>query len=161
MTHANRVVAWIATTAAILLLCGEVLGATVYYTPQYTDFYFTSSDQVNSNDDNTVLTLDPDYTLLALTWVGPGDSYLIWCSNCDNNWPWGYGRHVGQTSFSSDGVAVMQGDGNFVINDTTVWPWEPLWATHTEGNSGAYLNVQNDTNLVIYSSSDVPLWSIF
>jgi len=36
MTHANRVVAWIATTAAILLLCGEVLGATVYYTPQYT-----------------------------------------------------------------------------------------------------------------------------
>ena len=55
----------------------------------------------------------------------------------------------------------MQHDGNFVIYDLDQNPVVPLWATHTDGNSGAYLNVQSDGNLVIYSASNAVLWSLF
>ncbi len=54
--------------------------------------------------------------------------------------------------------AVMQGDGNFVIYDqySTVYG-----ETNTDGNSGAWLNIQDDGNVVVYSSSDVPLWALY
>jgi hypothetical protein len=34
-----------------------------------------------------------------------------------------------------------------------------VWASGTPGNSGAYLQVQNDGNVVIYSASGSVLWS--
>ena len=34
-----------------------------------------------------------------------------------------------------------------------------LWASNTAGNSGAYLQVQNDGNVVVYSASGAVLWS--
>jgi hypothetical protein len=34
-----------------------------------------------------------------------------------------------------------------------------LWASNTAGNAGAYLEVQNDGNVVIYSASGAALWS--
>jgi Cysteine-rich secretory protein family len=42
---------------------------------------------------------------------------------------------------------VMQTDGNLVLYDTS---GQPRWTSHTEGNPGAFLNVQDDGNLVVY-----------
>jgi len=55
--------------------------------------------------------------------------------------------------------AVMQTDGNFVFynHDYT----QVLWHTHTYYHPGAYLNMQNDGNLVVYDFGNAPLWSLF
>jgi hypothetical protein len=85
-----------------------------------------------------------------------------WDSYSDYDWA---GRGVGehQSSLEPRGhyaaEAVMQADGNFVVYNTA--DGTPIWATHTAGNPGAYLNVQGDGNLVIYSASDAVLWSLF
>jgi hypothetical protein len=72
---------------------------------------------------------------------GPRDNHL-WRSN---------------TAGSDAQLAIMQGDGNFVIYDSRN---RPLWATGTNGNPGAYLALQNDGNLVIYAADNVTvLWT--
>ena len=50
----------------------------------------------------------------------------------------------------------MQPDGNFVLYDANV---TPLWATWTQGNSGASLAVQSDGNLVVYDAGGGALWA--
>jgi parallel beta-helix repeat protein len=60
------------------------------------------------------------------------------------------------TTGSSSAVAIMQGDGNFVIYNAA---GTALWSSGTPNHSGAYLAVQNDGNVVIYSSVGIPLWS--
>jgi len=50
--------------------------------------------------------------------------------------------------------AVMQADGNLV----TYNPAEPTWATMTNGNSGATLDLTGDGTLVIRSASGTELW---
>ena len=42
---------------------------------------------------------------------------------------------------------IMQTDGNLVLYDTS---GQPHWASKTEGNPSAFLNVQDDGNLVVY-----------
>lgn len=64
--------------------------------------------------------------------------------------PWSSG-----TQDTSPGQAVMQGDGNLVVQDNA---GTPLCATRTDGNPGAYLRVLNDGHLVIYSTSGAELW---
>lgn len=55
------------------------------------------------------------------------------------------------------GSAVMQADGNFVVFDA-----ESIhFATNSDGNDGAYLVVQNDGNVVVYSLSGDVLWALF
>lgn len=44
---------------------------------------------------------------------------------------------------------VMQWDGNLVFMTYDGWP---LLATHTEGHPGAFMEMQDDRNLVIYNS---------
>ncbi|MCU1294386.1 MAG: hypothetical protein JWP08_3236 [Bryobacterales bacterium] len=34
-----------------------------------------------------------------------------------------------------------------------------IWATHTGGNPGAHLALQEDGNLVVYSKDGDPLWN--
>jgi hypothetical protein len=46
--------------------------------------------------------------------------------------------------------AVMQADGNFVLYTPS---GQPVWHTQTSGNPGAFFNVQDDGNLVAYSST--------
>ncbi len=61
------------------------------------------------------------------------------------------------TVYSGNGTyrAVMQSDGNFVeYKGTTV-----CWATGTSNHSGAYIFMQHDGNLVLYSSTGSVLWS--
>lgn len=65
----------------------------------------------------------------------------------------------GQTLSSGYGTyrLVMQTDGNAVVytaDDNRV-----LWNSGTGGNPGAWFAVQPDGNLVVYSSSSVPLWA--
>ena len=61
-------------------------------------------------------------------------------------------------SFASDNrgnIAIMQDDGNFVLYDQDN---EPVWASNTGGNPGAYLAVQDDGNVVVYQDGS-PLWA--
>lgn len=51
---------------------------------------------------------------------------------------------------------IMQGDGNLVLYDNN---GGVLWASGTDGNSGATCILQTDGNLVIYSLGGVALWS--
>ena len=57
---------------------------------------------------------------------------------------------------------IMQTDGNLVLYDTS---GQPHWASKTQGNPGAFLNVQADGNLVVYRAGSTSqtannsLWS--
>jgi hypothetical protein len=65
----------------------------------------------------------------------------------------------------------MQQDGNFVIYGvlpgapSSGWPqrnnerWSAIWATDTEGNPGAWLQLEPNGNLVVYSSGGGVLWA--
>jgi hypothetical protein len=70
-----------------------------------------------------------------------------------------YGNHVPQQWRASPATTVMQYDGNFVLYHTGE-PNYAAWATNTDGNSGAYISIQNDGNLVVYTSSNVPIWAL-
>jgi hypothetical protein len=61
-----------------------------------------------------------------------------------------------RTAVNPNAWAIMQGDGNFVINRQGCYC--PIWSTNTQNNPGAYLIVQGDGNMVIYSSTGSPLW---
>jgi outer membrane protein assembly factor BamB len=50
----------------------------------------------------------------------------------------------------------MQSDGNLVEYDASN---NPVWASGTSGNPGAYAVMQGDGNLVVYSSSNAPLFA--
>lgn len=52
--------------------------------------------------------------------------------------------------------ALLQGDGNFVAYDENGLVYD---ASHTEGNPGAFLNIQSDGNIVIYTSGNVAIWT--
>jgi aryl-phospho-beta-D-glucosidase BglC (GH1 family) len=54
------------------------------------------------------------------------------------------------------GVAVMQGDGNFVVYDAS---GTPRWDSVTGGSEGDRVVVQNDGNLVLYTASGAALWA--
>lgn len=103
---------------------------------------------------------DNGYLLYSRLWLG--QFTFVWRTSCDTEHvagcASGYGNHQPQTPQDGPGdYALMQTDGNFVIYSNS----GAVWATNTEGNSGATLNAQNDANLVVYSSSQVPLWSIW
>lgn len=49
---------------------------------------------------------------------------------------------------------IFQGDGNLVLYS----PTHALWATGTDGKSGAFLAMQGDGNLVLYDRNGSPLW---
>lgn len=55
--------------------------------------------------------------------------------------------------------AVMQSDGNFVVYDKRSGSDKAIFNTRTQGNSGAFFALQQDGNLVVYSSARKPLYS--
>jgi hypothetical protein len=65
---------------------------------------------------------------------------------------WGAQHAPGQNG----GVAIMQGDGNFVTYDPN---WVPYWDSVTWENPGAYLAVQDDGRAVIYAPDGRELWA--
>jgi exopolysaccharide biosynthesis protein len=56
---------------------------------------------------------------------------------------------------SGDNYAAMQGDGNLVVYRHG---GSALWSSNTAGKNGARLEVQSDSNLVIYQG-DTPVWT--
>ena len=61
------------------------------------------------------------------------------------------------SGLTTDSYSVMQADGNFVTYTSSVGA--PVWATNTAGFPGARLLVQNDGNVVVYDTADVPRWA--
>jgi hypothetical protein len=62
-------------------------------------------------------------------------------------------------TLSPGGIAIMQSDGNFVEYWSSDWP--PLvsnWATGTNNHPGAFITLQDDGNLVVYSGN-TSLWA--
>ncbi len=51
-----------------------------------------------------------------------------------------------------------QGDGNLVIY-TETQPYRALWASGTAGQGASTLIMQNDGNLVLYKTGNVPIWA--
>uniref|UniRef100_A0A667W8R6 Bulb-type lectin domain-containing protein n=1 Tax=Myripristis murdjan TaxID=586833 RepID=A0A667W8R6_9TELE len=49
--------------------------------------------------------------------------------------------------------AIFQDNGNFVI-----YKWAQQWETNTSGLGGNRVVMQGDGNLVMYTSSDKPVW---
>lgn len=87
-----------------------------------------------------------------------------WDSYSDFDWQ-GIGQGLHASSNEPRGlraaIASMQDDGNFVVYDVQDGAAIPVFATHTDGNPGAYLRLQDDGNMVIYSASAAVLWSLF
>ena len=102
-----------------------------------------------------------NFTFVIKKWHGSSvDQALVqdWSSGYDGS-SVGLGSHQNQWTWASaDAYALMQGDGNFVFN--YYGPGSAAaWSSSTYGNPGAYLNLQDDGNLVIYTPSDTPIWS--
>ena len=100
----------------------------------------------------------------VVTVGGDGCGGVNWDSWSDFDWA-RYGQGTHQSASEPRGrraaEAIMQADGNFVIYDIEDGSPIPVWSTNTAGNPGAYLNVQDDGNVVIYSASNAVLWSLF
>ena len=58
---------------------------------------------------------------------------------------------------NTDVKLVMQDDGNFVVYDRD--SKKALWASGTNGHSGARAVMQNDGNLVVYGAGGNALWA--
>jgi hypothetical protein len=83
-------------------------------------------------------------------WRSPSDGSIA--ASCSDY----FGHHVDQVGDPGPGgVAIMQGDGNFVLYDSS---WNPHWATNT-CCSATHLALQNDGNMVVYDNL-VPVWSL-
>jgi hypothetical protein len=108
------------------------------------------------------------YSICAACLPGGASSFLVaftsgstpyWTSLSDGACSPIYGYHVAQTVRAGPESTIMQYDGNFVLYNTGS-PTYAAWATNTDGHSGAYLSLQNDGNLVIYTASGAPIWAL-
>jgi hypothetical protein len=142
--------------------------ATTYYSPLYAGGSIHQGDTLRSPDDCMELGFhytDAYYNRLNLRGLGgAGCSHSNWDSYSDYDWQ-GYGQGIHASADEPRGIraaeADMQDDGNFVIYDLEEGFPVPVWSTHTDGNPGAYLNVQADGNMVIYGPTDAVLWSLY
>ena len=65
----------------------------------------------------------------------------------------GYGVVWATNLLQNPDIALMQSDGNFVVYGDG-----DIFATNTDGHIGAFLCIQNDGNLVVYSADGQVLW---
>jgi hypothetical protein len=84
-----------------------------------------------------------------------------WSSKWDYQGVYGSGHSPQLYGGNANTVLYMQADGNCVMFNDSGGTNDPIWATHTEGNDDAYLRVQDDGNVVVYTALNAPLWSIF
>lgn len=85
------------------------------------------------------------------TFVYQGDGNLVLYRNSNGQALW-----ASNTWGRTDGVCIMQGDGNFVIYDRDV---NPIWTSNTWQHPGSQLVVQSDGNVVIYNPNGTPVWA--
>ena len=86
-------------------------------------------------------TLQSDYGVYTLTMQSDGNVVL---RNNESTPLWRTGTGGGQFNPRD---FIMQTDGNLVLYDTS---GQARWNSKTQGNPGAFLNVQADGNLVVY-----------
>lgn len=99
-----------------------------------------------------------NWYVLAWDYEGPGTDYNVWRSYSDGG-AHGLGTHQNQWAYvANNAIAIMQGDGNFVLYNHSFT--QSVWATSTYNNSNAWFNMQDDGNLVVYTAGSSPLWSI-
>lgn len=153
--------------AAALAVLQFPLYATTYRSPFFAPGVLQQGDTLRSGDDCTELSFhfaDGYYNRLDLRGSGGGCGDSHWDSYSDFDWQ-SYGAGFHSSAREPRGIraarAQMQHDGNFVIYDLADGFPQPVWATNTDGNPGAYLNVQGDGNMVIYSAGGAVLWSLF
>jgi len=164
-THANIAMA----IAAILIsLQAPARATTGYSSPFFAGSVLRQGDTLRSGEGCVELRFHFDgahWNRLDLVTIGgDGCGSVFWTSWFDFDWQGiGQGTHQGATEprGTRAAEAIMQADGNFVVYDLEQSPAVAVWSTHTDGNPGAYLNVQGDGNMVIYSASNAVLWSLF
>jgi hypothetical protein len=98
----------------------------------------------------SVLSCDGRFTLLM---ASNGDLILEWTAG-PTLWDSGTGA-------ANNGGAYldMLAGGNLVIYGNCLAPNNICWSTATDANPGAFVVVQDDGNLVVYSAGGVQLWS--
>jgi hypothetical protein len=101
-----------------------------------------AGSSLSSCDGRFLLAMQTDGRL-RLYQVSPSGATLLWTNSIGG--------------LTSDSYSVMQGDGNFVTYTSAVGA--PVWASSTAGFPGARLVVQNDGNVVVYDTANVPRWA--
>ncbi|MFN7981113.1 MAG: hypothetical protein U0Q11_04595 [Vicinamibacterales bacterium] len=128
--------------------------------------YFDYPDAVYSDNGSWVLAFSACTVFTCPGVINGPSAFLLMHSAGGNNWnsfsDSAYsggcaGYHTDQSFPAWPARATMQTDGNFVLYNEGATEY-PAWQTHTHGNSGSYLNIQDDGNLVVYNSSWVPIW---
>jgi len=165
-THATICLAMVAIVTA---LQGAARAKDSYSSPFYSGTVLRQGDALRSGAGCLELRFYFDGSVhwnrldLATT-SAPGCGMANWTSWSDFDWQ-GYGQGTHESASEPRGMraaeAIMQPDGNFVVYDLQEGFAIPVWSTNTAGNPGAYLNVQDDGNMVIYSASNAVLWSLF
>ncbi|MDQ7996407.1 MAG: hypothetical protein AAGC76_11200 [Luteibacter sp.] len=66
---------------------------------------------------------------------------------------------AGESMHSEDGryVAIMQGDGNFVVYRID-GAWRAIWSTNTHGRGAVQAIMQRDGNFVLYDAAGRAVW---
>jgi hypothetical protein len=150
--YVRRSLAVVAALFVAAAASGHVASGTVFYGNDS----MPCSETRSSNP-------SPTYTLYCYNTglsIGYTLIYNDWAASNDGAFSSGGGLHQNQwNAASSTGTAVMQTDGNFVFYTNSSLS-TAAWSTSTYGNSGAFLNLQDDGNLVVYNSSNVPIWAI-
>jgi hypothetical protein len=105
-------------------------------------------------------------TLSLVLYNGMNGGYFVhwsgngWSSDLDwsgSGYCCGSGTHSAQVNGTSSSAEVyFTNDGNLLLLDGYT-----AWETSTGGNNGGYLDLQDDGNLVVRSSSNSALWSLF
>lgn len=138
---------WV-TIAKTLTVAWMLTGAFAA-TASATDYYERLYPNESLYCGDRVVSWSGDYTF-QLSCAGGGFSALLQTSAPGAPLP------PGGLFFAGMGDhAIMQTDGNFVLYRTGT----PTFATGTAGMPGNYLQVQDDSNIVVYTSSSAPVWS--
>ncbi|MDH6575838.1 hypothetical protein [Kitasatospora sp. MAP5-34] len=88
-------------------------------------------------------------------WRSPSGRTALWMQNDGNVVLYHDGVAIWATGTIPNALhLIMQGDGNLVAYS---WNYVPLWWSGTDGHPGAYLAIQEDADMTIYSTNR-PLW---
>jgi hypothetical protein len=109
--------------------------------------------------------------------IGQGLSQGTTMSSCDGRYTLSMGADGNLVLFKSGAgpvwasgtsapgnlsMAILQTDGNFVINNRATNPPTALWSTHSQAidvqPGGAYVKIEDDGYLVVYSANNTALW---
>lgn len=116
-------------------------------------------DQWLREDSKSSDTLGPNGVLgMNQSIVSRNGRYVAIMQGDGNFVVYNQGRPIWATRTERRGAvrAIMQSDGNFVLYTNTN---RPVWASNTARSGGVRLVMQNDGNLVMYKGNNLPVWA--